>query len=98
MAIKLITVNGMLKDINDNFDTIGERGSHTVTGAEATAETLDIDTGKADASAFIVQVYRSGVNVMSDAEVSIDEGVLTVANGAATFSLTEDDVIVWEVF
>jgi hypothetical protein len=98
MALKDIQIQGWLKDVNDNFDSIGERNSYTVVSDDATAETVDIDTGKADATSFIVQIWRSGVMVMEDADVSIDAGVLTVANGAATYALTADDVITWIVF
>jgi hypothetical protein len=97
-AIKDVQIHGWLKDINDNFSTIGERGSHVATSAEATAGTLDIDTGKVDATAFIVQIWRSGVMVMEDAAVSLTAGVLTVADGAATYAVTADDVITWIVF
>ena len=73
-------------------------GTHTVVSGEATAETLDIATGLAGATVFIVQIFRSGVMVMNDAVVSMAAGVLTVANGAATYDLTADDVINWIVF
>ncbi len=98
MAHKIVTPNGMLKAINDNFDLAGERGVHTVTAEEAGANTLDIDTGKADATGFIVQIFRAGVNVMADAAVSIVDGVLTVADGAATYSVTAGDKVHWTVF
>ncbi len=96
--LKQVLVNGMLKDVNDNFDTIGERGTHKVTAAEAAANTLDIATGKTNATAFMVQIYRAGVNVAADAAISIADGALTVADGAATYSVTENDVIHWIVF
>ena len=73
-------------------------GKHTVTAGEATANTLDITTGKATATVFMVQIYRSGVMVLGDAAVSIAAGVLTVADGASTYSVTEGDIINWIVF
>jgi hypothetical protein len=73
-------------------------GKHTATAGEATAETLEIATGLAGATGFIVQIFRSGVMVMADAAVSILAGALTVANGAATYDVTEGDVINWIVF
>lgn len=97
-ALKNLTGAGLLKDADDNFNTIGERGSYTVVTADDTAGETDIDTGKADAAAFIVQIFRAGVNVMEDAVVTIADGVLTVADGAATYALTADDVIVWLAF
>lgn len=98
MALKNLTPAGWLKDIDDNFNTIGERGKYTCVADDATANEVEIDTGKADASAFIVQIWRDGVMVMADAAVSLDEGVLTIADGAATYEVTADDVIVWIVF
>lgn len=75
------------------------RGSHAVTAGEATAETLDIDTGDATlVTGFMVQIYRSDVDVKLDAEVSLDAGVLTVASGASTYTMAEGDVINYIVF
>lgn len=73
-------------------------GTHTVTAGEATAGSLDIATGLAGATVFIVQVYRAGVMVLEDAAVSIAAGVLTIADGAATYAVTEDDIVNWIVF
>lgn len=72
-------------------------GKHTVTSAEASANAAVIDTGKPDASAYIVQVYRAGKVVTSDAAVSLSAGKLTVGDGTS-FNLTEGDVICWCVF
>ena len=73
-------------------------GSHSVTADNATAETVDIDTGLQIATTFQAQIYRAGVMVMGDATISLDAGVLTIANGAADYSLTAGDVINWVVF
>lgn len=72
-------------------------GVYTATSAEASADAAAISTGKANATGFIVQIYRSGVLVGGDAAVSISEGVLTVADGS-TYSVTASDVINWIVF
>ena len=98
MGLKEVQIHGWLKDVNDNFETIGERGSHTATSAEATANTLDINTGKSDATGFMVQIWRSGVMVLEDAAVSLSAGVLTIADGSSTYSITAGDVITWIVF
>jgi len=45
-----------------------------------------------------VQVWRSGVDVTSDAAVTLVAGVLTVADGAATYNMAAGDVINWIVF
>lgn len=75
-----------------------EVGAHTVTDAEATANAAAINTGKPTATGFIVQIFRSDVNVMADADVSLAAGVLTVADGAATYDMAAGDVIHWLVF
>lgn len=80
------------------LDAFVKAGAHTVIADEATAETLDITTGLAGATVFIVQIFRSDVMVLGDAEVSMAAGVLTIANGSATYDLTADDVINWIVF
>lgn len=98
MALKTPQGAGWLKDIGDNFATIGERGSYTAVAGDATADTVDIDTGKSDATLCIVQIYRAGVQVTADAAISIAAGVITVADGASTYAITADDVITWIAF
>jgi len=71
---------------------VGGSGEHAVTSGEATANTLDIDTG-VTITGWIVQVYRAGANVTADAAISAATTVLTVADGAATLDLAENDVI-----
>ena len=73
-------------------------GRHVVTDAEATANAAAIDTDKPGATGFLVQVWRSGVDVTSDAAVTLVAGVLTVADGAATYNMAAGDVINWIVF
>lgn len=73
-------------------------GAHTVTAAEATANEAVIVAGDTDATCFLVQVFRAGVNVTSDAVVTLASGELTVADGAATYNLTAGDVIMWMVW
>lgn len=73
-------------------------GRHVVTDAEAAANVAAIDTDKPGATGFLVQVWRSGEDVTSDAVVSISAGVLTVADGAATYNMAAGDVINWIVF
>lgn len=73
-------------------------GRHVVTADEATANAAAIDTDKPGATGFLVQVWRSGVDVTSDAAVTLVAGVLTVADGAATYNMAAGDVINWIVF
>lgn len=73
-------------------------GTHTVTAAEETAEEVDIDTSVTGATAFLVQIYRAGVNVSADAVVTLADGILNVTDGAVTYDVTEDDVIMWRVW
>ena len=72
-------------------------GVHTVTSTEAGADKVEINTGMAGATGFIVQIARSGKVASSDAAVSIAAGVLTVADGS-TYNVTAADVINWIVF
>ena len=73
-------------------------GTHTVTADEAQAEEVDIDTSVTGATAFLVQIYRDGVNVSGDAVVTLADGILNVADGAVTYEVTEGDVIMWRVW
>lgn len=84
--------------VNDLIEAYGRQGRHVVTSGQASANAAAIATGKADATAFLVQIYRAGVNVMSDAAISLASGTLTVADGAATYNMTAGDVIVWQVW
>lgn len=72
--------------------------SHTVTSGEATATLVEIDTSfAATPTGWIVQVLRSGVNVLEDGVVTAlsggDIGKIRIANGGATLVLAENDVI-----
>lgn len=73
-------------------------GTYTMVAGDASAGTVDIDTGLATADSAIVQIYRSGVGVFSDQAVSIAAGVITVADGGATYACTADDVVNYIVF
>ena len=72
-------------------------GRHVVTDAEASANAAVINTGRPDATGFIVQVHRANVNATSDAVATLSAGVLTVGDGSG-FNLTAADVITWTVF
>lgn len=68
-------------------------GVHTVTSGEASASAVAIDTGIVDTIVgHIVQIYRSNVQVTSDAVVTITGDVLGVADGS-TYNVTAGDVI-----
>ena len=98
MSLKSLSGAGWLKDIKDNFDALGGMGTYTAVAADATADTLSIDTGLTDATMFIVQILRADVDVTGDAVISLSSGVLTVADGASTYAITADDVINYLVF
>ena len=72
-------------------------GVHTVTSTEAGANKVEINTGMANATGFIVQIVRAGVVDGADAKPSIAAGVLTVADGSI-YNVTAADVINWIVF
>ena len=76
-------------------------GQHVVTATEAQAGKVDIDTSVTGATAFLVQIYRDGVNVSGDAVVTLASGVLNVAaddSEAATYEMTAGDVIMYWVW
>lgn len=73
-------------------------GSYTVLAADATAGLVDIDTGLDDITLAncAVSVFRAGSLVTGDAVITENSaGVLRVADGASTYTTTEDDVINW---
>ena len=67
-------------------------GEYAVDSDDDTANTVAIDTG-VTITGYIVQIYRSGVELHSDAAISVATTILTVADGAATYTLTDGDVI-----
>ena len=70
-------------------------GTHTVTAAEATANTLTIDTTFEDSSFILVQVRDSaGDDKTAEARITVDTdtGEITVADNGA-FTLATNDVI-----
>lgn len=70
-----------------------ETGSHTVTSAEATANTLSI-TLPTSCTGFIVHVTDStGDTKTADAIITVSTTTLTVADGAATFNLVAGDIV-----
>lgn len=72
-------------------------GTHTITGGEAAANTLTIDTGLSSITTHIVQILDSGNNVVtSDADITKSGGNLTVADGA-TYNTTSGYKIHWIV-
>ena len=97
-ALKNILGAGWLKDLNDTIDLLSGHGSYTCVTADDTANTVDIDSGVATADSCLVQIYRSGVNVTSDAAISISAGVITVADGASTYDVTAGDKVVYWAF
>ncbi len=72
-------------------------GFHTVTGAEATANLVDIVTGLADTAltSIAVTITRSGSIVNSDAVITEPSaGTIRVADGS-TYNTTAGDIIAW---
>lgn len=67
-------------------------GSHAATSANASAGNVLFQTpGK---KSFIVQVFRSNVNIGNDVKASMTSGVLKVESGS-TYKITAGDVINW---
>lgn len=57
-------------------------GSHTVTAGEASANEVEIDTGLSTITSAIVQVLNAGNVATSDADVTWNDGILTIADGS----------------
>jgi hypothetical protein len=72
-------------------------GTHTITTAEDTANTLTIDTGFERLIAYRLMILTAaGVHhALTDAAISEANGVITVADGGATFVATATEVIHW---
>lgn len=70
-------------------------GSHVAVDADATANAVSITTGAT--GGFLVQVFRSGVNIGNDVKASLTDGVLKIEDGS-TYKITAGDVINWIVF
>lgn len=67
-------------------------GSHTAVAADASAGSVSFSTpGK---TSFIVQAFRSSVNIGNDLKASMTGGVLKVESGS-TYKITAGDVINW---
>ena len=72
--------------------------AYTATDDDATANQIDIDSGKPGATGFFVQVFRDGVNVGNDVKASIAlNGILTIEDGSS-YEITTGDLIMWTVF
>lgn len=77
------------------FSGVVRAGSYTADSDDASAGTLDIDTGLSSVTSYIVQILRSDEAVSSDQGISESGGTITVADGGATYAVTDGDVINW---
>ena len=73
-------------------------GTYTSTSADASANKSVINTGKPDATGFIVQVIRANVETTAKAKISMAAGVISVENNSSDFVVTNGDVIHWIVY
>lgn len=75
--------------------------TYTAVAADATADYAVVDVSDMGAiDGAMVQVFRAGVDVTADAVVTLNNsgtgaanGYIRVADGAATYAVTADDVI-----
>ena len=85
-----------------NFSALGidAWGTHTVTAAEATANTLTIDLSASletdSITGVIAQATRANNVVTADMDITFTSTSVTFADGT-TFNLTENDVITYIV-
>lgn len=90
-----MSVGNILQDL-DNATLDNGRGVHavyTVTSADATANTVSLTLDLPAIDGFLVQIYRSNVEVKADAVISASGKVLTIADGASTYALTAGDKV-----
>jgi len=83
---------------SDWMQKIPVAGTYTSTTADASANKSDINTGKPDASGFIVQVIRSNIETTAKAKISMAAGVISVEDNSSDFAVTNGDVIHWIVY
>ena len=83
---------------SDWMQKIPVAGTYTSTTADASANKSVINTGKADATGFMVQVIRSNIEITAKAKISMAAGVISVEDNSSDFAVTNGDVIHWIVF
>ena len=83
---------------SDWMQKIPVAGTYTSTTADASANKSVINTGKPDASGFIVQVIRSNIETTAKAKISMAAGVISVEDNSSDFAVTDGDVIHWIVY
>ena len=83
---------------SDWMQKIPVAGTYTATTADASANKSVINTGKADATGFIVQVIRANIETTAKAKISMAAGVISVEDNSSDFVVTNGDVIHWIVY
>jgi len=83
---------------SDWMQKIPVAGTYTATSADAGVNKSVINTGKADATGFIVQVIRANIETTAKAKISMAAGVISVENNSSDFAVTNGDVIHWIVY
>ena len=83
---------------SDWINKIPIGGTYTSTTADASANKSSIDTGKPDATGFIVQIIRSNIETTAKAKISMTAGVISVEDNSSDFVVTNGDVIHWIVY
>ena len=83
---------------SDWMQKIPVAGTYTSTTADAGAHKSVINTGKPDASGFIVQIIRSNIETTAKAKISMAAGVISVEDNSSDFAVTNGDVIHWIVY
>jgi len=83
---------------SDWMQKIPVAGTYTSTTADASANKSVINTGKADATGFMVQVIRSNIEITAKAKISMAAGVISVEDNSSDFAVTNGDVIHWIVY
>ncbi len=91
----LISVNS-IASVGATHVTGFAAGTYTMDADDATASSATIPTGLTAPDTFQVMVLTAGGNVViTDADITISGANLVVADGAATFAVTDTYVVHW---
>jgi hypothetical protein len=90
-------VSPLDSDIATLLEAVGANiGTHIITETEASASTIEIETGITSISGWLLSINRSGSTVTYDAKATVASGsVLKIEDGASTYVTSASDVITY---
>ena len=72
---------------------VGSFRTHSVTGAEASASKVELNSVSGNFTGILAQANRSGSTVTFDAKITGQGGSVITIEGGSTYKLTADDKI-----